>query len=642
MCGIAGLASSGAALDMAQLVAMGAALRHRGPDDEGAWMHRSGTIGFAHRRLSIIDISAAGHQPMQSASGRFVITFNGEIYNYQPLRRNLETSGCRVAWRGHSDTEVLLAGFEHWGVQRTLQQVEGMFAFALWDESGQKLVLARDRLGEKPLYLGCFGARLAFASEMRALLPATPGSRNLDAGAARSFLRFGYVRGSQSILEGVLRLPPGQVLELPRASLGTLRPDEILRRAEPYWSLRRVARTNHGTPGPSSAREAADTLEQLLRNSVANCMVADVPLGAFLSGGIDSSTVVALMQAQSTRPIRTFSIGFASQRHNEADHAKAVARHLGTDHTEFYLEPGEVIDLIPSMCEIYDEPFADASQLPTTVLARLARQQVTVALSGDGGDELFGGYQRYFTAQSIMRRLGWVPPRWRRMAAESIRRIALPGVANRILPGEMQFRARRFATRAAAPDVDSMRFAFLDHSPPNGPLPRGYGDAAARVREAIPDAITDGLRRQMFADQIDYLPDDILVKLDRATMWFGLESRVPLLDHHIVEFSWTLSSDLLGRHGASKAPLRDVLARYVPNTLFERPKQGFDVPLASWLRGPLRDWAEQLLSKSARLPQLIDAAQLQFIWREHIAGNIDACHHLWNVLMLTSWAEKNL
>lgn len=635
MCGIAGIASTAGPVALAELQAMAAALRHRGPDDEGFWKSGSGLIGFAHRRLSIIDLSPAGHQPMRSANGRFWITFNGEIYNFQSLRKKLDAAAPQQ-WRGHSDTEILLAGFEQWGVQETLLQADGMFAFAAWSEADGLLYLARDRLGEKPLYLGCFEGRLAFASEMRALHTLRRKRPQLDPAGIDSFLRFGYVRSDRPVLKDVAQLPPGRLLTMqwPPREVPCL--PALLSQARPYWLLSQAARQGLGATPPGSAAEAADKLESLLGESIRQRMVADVPVGAFLSGGIDSSTVVALMQTRSTRAVKTFSIGFAESAYNEAHHAKAVARHLQTDHTEFLLTAADAIALIPTLAGVYDEPFADASQLPTVMLARLARREVTVALSGDGGDELFGGYQRYRTALALHGLVRRIPLSLRRGCAALLCHVRPPPVLS--MP---YFRAQRLAERAAAGDIDAMRVRFLDRSPPAG-SPSGGPGSPAEGESAIPGFVAHPLQRQMYADQIDYLPDDILVKLDRATMAAGLEGRVPLLDHRLVEFSWTLPASLLLSGGRSKAPLRDVLTRYVPAALIDRPKQGFDIPLAEWLRGPLREWAGALVQRSAMILPGTDTERISGAWRKHSLGQIDASHYLWNILMLSSWAGRVL
>ena len=647
MCGLAGYFTPDGPVSAQLLKAMADTIRHRGPDDEGIWMDQAAGIGFAFRRLSILDLSPAGHQPMASASGRFVIMFNGEIYNHLELRRELGEQ----SWRGHSDTETLLAACEAWGLEATLRRAVGMFAIALWDRRKRTLALARDRIGEKPLYYGWQGKHFLFGSELKALR-AHPAFRNdIDRGAIALQMRLCYVPAPYSIYQGIAKLLPGTVLTLHlgnREQVSTNHPAPV-----PYWRLAEAVRTGRTDPFRGSDGEAVAALEAVLRASVRGQMMSDVPLGAFLSGGIDSSLVVALMQAQSTRPVRTFTIGFDHADYNEAEHAKAVARHLGTDHTELYVSSEAAQSVIPRLPALYDEPFSDSSQIPTFLVAQLARQHVTVALSGDGGDELFGGYNRYRVAAATWRRLGWMPAGLRTALAAGMRRISpsawdrLYGRLRPALPQAMH--ARQVGDKAhklaqildvRSPEVMYTRLVSL------------WLDPAALVRGSIepPGLLNDPQswsqaasfeQRMMYLDGMTYLPDDILVKVDRAAMGASLEGRMPFLDRDVVELAWRLPPAAKIRDGQGKWILRQLLDKYVPRELIERPKMGFGVPLDAWLRGPLKDWAEALL-EPARLARegYFDAALVGQKWREHQSGARNWQHHLWNVLMFQSWSEQ--
>ncbi|HET6435315.1 MAG TPA: asparagine synthase (glutamine-hydrolyzing) [Xanthomonadaceae bacterium] len=638
MCGIAGLVDA-AADAKASLDAMLARIAHRGPDDVGAWLDPDSGIALGHRRLAILDTSPCGHQPMASASGRYVLTYNGEIYNYVELRSALEATGA--TWHGHSDTEVLLAGFDAWGIAGTLRRCNGMFALAAWDREARTLTLARDRMGEKPLYFGWVGGRFAFASELKALAALPGWMPRMHPEAVASFLGAGYVRGPQSAIDGVYRLPPAASLALSLADLGARRDWPWLEaRIAPYWSLGNAAL---GGLAPSAGGQTATReLEELLADAVRLRMLADVPLGAFLSGGIDSSLVVALMQAQSARPVRTFSIGFHEAAHDEAPHARAVARHLGTEHTELYVGAHDALALVPRLAETFDEPFADHSQLPTMLVSQLARRHVTVALSGDGGDELFAGYGRYFAILRLWNGLRRLPPAARRVAAPLLAGAAAASRPfARILPRMHgpAFRLARLGERLAAGDADALRLSFIA----GGGVARMLAGPPSRdiLRCLPPDGLDDTLRRLMYADQLDYLPDDILHKVDRAAMAYALETRVPLLDHRVVEYSWRLPTASLVAHGQGKQPLRAILDRHVPRALVERPKQGFAPPIGHWLRGPLCDWAESLLSTaSLRELPLLDAGGVRAAWADHLRGRIDAGGALWNVLMLADWRQR--
>ncbi len=641
MCGIAGLVDRP---DAARgiLAAMLTRVAHRGPDDQGAWVDDVHGVALGHRRLSIIDTTVAGHQPMASAGGRFRLTYNGEIYNYEKLRRALESEGDLPTWRGHSDTEVMLAGFERWGIDETLRRCNGMFALVAWDRERRELTLARDRMGEKPLYFGWVGGRFAFASGLSALASIPGWTPRMEEAAITSFLGTGYVRGPQSAIAGVYRLPAGSVLTLGLEELRHIRDWAWLaQRLTSYWSLRQAAIDGIAAPLADDP-QTIDTLETLLHDAVRLRMVADVPLGSFLSGGIDSSLVVALMQAQSARPVRSFSIGFSEPGLDEAPYARAVARHLGTDHTELYLGPDDAVALVPRLAETFDEPFADNSQLPTMLVSELARRHVTVALSGDGGDELFAGYGRYFSILNLWRGLMRLPPPLRRMASPLL---ATMGMAMRpvasLLPAArgLPYRFDRLAERLSAGDADALRLSFIGGA---GIARMHAGRPSRDLGHCLPPhAVRDTLRRLMYADQLDYLPDDILHKVDRASMAYALEARVPLLDHRVVEYSWRLPTAMLVHDGKGKQPLRRILDRYVPRELVERPKQGFAPPMGAWLRGPLREWAESLLAPaSLRELPLLDVEGVNSVWRAHLDRRMDAGLSLWSVLMLADWRRR--
>jgi len=654
MCGFAGfLASSHAAGPDtlgATAVRMAQTLHHRGPDDGGVWVDAEAGIALGFRRLAILDLSPEGHQPMLSACGRYVVAFNGEIYNYRAIRKELEKQpiGPTPSFRGSSDTEVLLAAVCRWGLERAVRRFVGMFAFALWDRKERMLHLVRDRIGEKPLYYGWMGGTFLFGSELKALQahPAFEGA--VDRAALAAYVQHSYVPGPYCIYKGLRKLTPGTIL-----TLGATRPGTTPT-PESYWDARQVADAGMSAPFRGSEADAVDHLDRLLREAIAQQMMADVPLGAFLSGGIDSSTVVALMQAQSTRPVETFTIGFHEQGYDEAVHAKAVARHLGTRHTELYITPGEAMGVIPALPTMYDEPFADVSQIPTSLVSQLARRSVTVSLSGDGGDELFAGYNRYLHFIRLWNRIKRIPVASRRKIAAVLKAVptmgwdrvlgmARPVLARMLgvhIDGERVHRLADLVARA-----DGLGDLYLKSIQTCCPDSLVLGATGPRVR--ITDRVTwagfaDPAHTVMLLDLFTYLPDNILVKVDRASMGVSLESRAPFLDHRVVEFAWQLPMTMKIRGGRGKWLLRQVLYQYVPRDLVERPKMGFGVPIGAWLGGPLRDWAESLLEvRRLRAEGYFDPAPIRQRWEEHLAGRRDWRYFLWAILMFQAWLEGN-
>jgi asparagine synthase (glutamine-hydrolysing) len=648
MCGFAGFIdfrcqTSGEEL-RERALRMARSLLHRGPDDEGIWIDAAVGIALGHRRLSILDLSSAGHQPMLSETGRYVIVYNGEIYNFQELKTELGHSAKdRPSFRGHSDTEVMLACFERWGIKDSLVRMNGMFAFALWDRQERTLYLSRDRMGEKPLYYGWTGETLLFGSELKALQAHPSFTAGINRDALSLYLRYGCVPSPHSIFQGVYKLPPGTLLTLD----SNCRRDTKLAL---YWSLRKVAEEGTNAPLQCSEAEMLENLEDLLKEAVKIRMVADVPLGAFLSGGIDSSTVAALMQAESNRPVRTFSIGLHESDYNEAHHAAAVARHLGTDHTELYVTPDDALAVIPLMPTIYDEPFADSSQIPTFLLSRMARQHVTVALSGDAGDELFGGYNRHVWSARVWRAIAWLPRKARHTAGVAITRIDPQGwdsifrVLRHFLPSQARQRTpgnklHKLAGILSCSDPEEMYLRLVSHWSNPGSVPIGFQEPNTLLTGGGDWAkLPTVIHQMLFLDALTYLPNDILVKVDRASMAVGLEARVPLLDHRVVEFAWRIPVSAKIRDKQGKWALRQILGRYVPAQLIDRPKSGFGIPLGAWLRGPLRDWAESLLDeRRLKIEGFFDPGPVREKWAEHLSGKASWEHHLWDVLMFQAW-----
>jgi asparagine synthase (glutamine-hydrolysing) len=640
MCGISGIVGNlplpaGELRDAAQ--AMTDALAHRGPDGEGLWLDEAAGVAFGHRRLAIIDLSPGARQPMISASGRFALTYNGEIYNYRALRAELEAAGVR--FRTQSDTEVLLEGCARWGLEATAKRLVGIFALALWDRAERVLGLARDQLGVKPLYWSIERGRLLFGSQLAALAAHPAWRPEIDRNALAAYFRHSCVPAPHTIYRNVFKLPPGSILTLARG--GTPRLSR-------YWDARAVARAGIADRLHASETGAVDQLETLLRAAVERQMIADVPLGAFLSGGIDSSSVVALMQTQSDRPVRTFTIGFREADYDEAQHAGAVARHLGTDHTQLYVSPAEARNVIPRLADWFDEPFADSSAIPTFLVSEMARREVTVALSGDGGDELFAGYTRYRVARQIAGAMRL--PRALRAAAAAILRAPSPAGWDRLLaaiparwrPVQAGDKLQKLADVLALADGGAVyRRLVSAWERPERLVIGGSAPDSVLWDASVARDFADPVEAQQFLDTVSYLPDDILTKVDRASMAVGLEARVPLLDPEVVAFAWRLPPSLKLRQGRGKWLLREVLYRQVPRALVERPKMGFGVPIDRWLRGPLRDWAEDLLDeRRLRADGLLDAAIVRDAWRTHLSGARNLQHALWSVLMFEEWRRR--
>jgi asparagine synthase (glutamine-hydrolysing) len=648
VCGIAGIVGS---LPGDQLRGVGArmisTLKHRGPDDSGVWLDSAAGIAMGHQRLSIVDVSSTGHQPMISSRGRYVLTFNGEIYNHRQIRHELDSQAGILDWRGHSDTEVFLAAIEHWGVSESIAKCVGMFAFGLWDREERILHLARDRLGEKPLYFGIVAGTLVFSSELKAFRVVPGWSGEIDRKSLAAFMRYSCVPASQSIYRNVFKLPPAGLLSIPCTNLGRLAEKATIGRVRRYWSAFDFAARASMQPTVLDDGQACEQLEKLLVDAVTAQMQADVPLGAFLSGGIDSTTVVALMQRVGSNPVKTFSIGFDDTAYNEAEHAKKIAKYLGTEHTELYVRAEDALAVIPKLPALYDEPFADASQIPTYLLSKLAKNHVTVSLSGDGGDELFGGYNRHLWIPKLTERRNRFSRAGLRLVGRLLESAAPFGVETLLataIPGrfrsmQSEDKLIKLAKILSAGTTDDAYLAA--RSCWNNPE-----DIVMHATDStiLGDGSDNGMRienstqRMMFLDLISYLPDDILVKLDRASMGVSLESRVPLLDHRLVEFALRLPLSMKIRDGSGKWLLRQVLYKHVPRELLERPKAGFSLPIHDWLRGPLGDWAESLLSRSAlEAGSYLNADVIIKRWNEHKARKRNWQHQLWCVLMFQAW-----
>jgi asparagine synthase (glutamine-hydrolysing) len=642
MCGIVGFWSHKTLDENAAslLTAMTDRLTHRGPDAGGTWLDKDSGVGLGHRRLSIIDLSVEGAQPMHSRDGRWVVAFNGEIYNHQVLRDALPSHD----FRGHSDTESLVEHIAVFGVEATVQKTNGMFAFAAWDRKERQLWLARDRIGIKPLYYGQWRGRWVFGSELKPLTELPGFQPKLNRDAVTSMLRFNYIPCPATIYDGIFKLPPGHTICLTEGEEA---------QPKPWWTSWDAAYQAQQDPFTGSEDELVDSLEALLMDAVGLRMASDVPLGAFLSGGLDSSTVVSMMQAQSTRPVQTFSIGFEEAGFNEADHAKEIAHHLGTDHTELYLSSGEARDVIPLIPKYWDEPFSDSSQIPTYLVSKLARQNVTVSLSGDGGDELFCGYNRYTWADRIWSSIRRAPYFSRRVAHKIIEKtphavFQAAEMGLDVIPGLPKI--HRFADKVpkgakilSARSADEVYLQLCSHWKHPDRVVLGGKDTIGQFNDPQHRArFPDFVERMMLLDASAYMVDDILTKVDRASMAVSLEARVPLLDHRVFEFAWSVPLSMRMKEGQSKWPIREVLARHVPREMFERPKMGFGIPIGEWLRGPLVDWAENLLD-AQRLKEegVFEPNAVRKAWKAHMSGNFNQHYKLWDILMFQAWLDEN-
>jgi asparagine synthase (glutamine-hydrolysing) len=649
MCGITGFVDISRNNDQTSIQAtiarMMEPIRHRGPDDSGHWMDAQSGIALGFRRLSILDLSPTGRQPMFSANGRYVIVFNGEVYNFNQLRTELASLGH--SFRGHSDTEIVLAAICQWGIQGAVQRSNGMFAFALWDCQERCLTLVRDRLGIKPLYYGWAGSVFLFGSELKAVKAHPAFHADIDRDALALYLRHNCIPAPYTVYTGFRKLMPGTILTFKGNQPGEL-PDP-----EPYWSARHMAEMGTAHPYGGSDQDAVGELDALLRESIRERMIADVPLGAFLSGGIDSSAVVALMQAQSSRRIQTFTVGFQERDYDEAVHAKEIARHLGTDHTELYVTPQETQAVIPLLPTLFDEPFSDSSQIPTFLISELARRHVTVSLSGDGGDELFGGYNRYSWVSKIWKTTGWLPGPVKSLGSATLHKIPPAAwetlLSNRLIPSKWRIsesgeKMRKVAEVLSAGGPHDIYLDLVSHWKNPSSVVRGAVEPPTSLtrREAWAQ-LPDFTSWMMYMDLVTYLPDDILTKVDRASMGNSLEARVPYLDdHRVVEFAWRLPLRMKIRNGKGKWLLRQVLHQYVPGRMLERPKKGFSLPIDKWLRGPLRGWAEALLDEQRlKAEDFFNPEPISQKWREHVSGKHNWQYYLWDILMFQAWLEAN-
>ncbi|AAZ18527.1 probable asparagine synthase, glutamine-hydrolyzing [Psychrobacter arcticus 273-4] len=649
MCGVNGFFNAHTTIPVQNVIAqMNAAIDHRGPDAGDAWLDENIGLVLGHQRLAIQDLSPAGAQPMHSACGRYVLAFNGEIYNHLQLREQLMIEGHAPAWRGHSDTETMLACFVAWGIEKTLQAMVGMFAIVLWDRQQKVLTLARDRMGEKPLYWGWQGQSLYFSSELKGLKAHPSFKTDINRDAITLLLRHNCIPAPYSIYQGIEKLRPGHWVQLPLSDIQQAKTAQ----SKAYWRFNDIVEAGLADPFTGSPEQAVDALESALMQSIGGQMQSDVPLGAFLSGGIDSSTVVALMQAQSSRPVKTFTIGFDDAGYNEATHAKAIAKHIGTEHTEMYMRPEDALAVIPKLSSIYCEPFSDSSQIPTFLVNQLAHQHVTVALSGDGGDELFGGYNRYLMAQQVWSKSRKLPRPMRQLAAVSLTALSpkswdtLVNTLSPVIPKRLNLRTPgdKAHKLAGVLNIDSEQAFYQNltsHWQDPAQLVIGAQEPATLISDSSCWPTTDSFQHAMMAmDAQTYMTDDILVKVDRAAMANSLETRVPMLDHRIAELAWRMPLDYKIRNGEGKWLLKQVLYRHVPRELIERPKMGFGIPLHDWLRGSLRDWAEALLDRNLLQQQgYFNPAPIRKIWNEHLSGVFNHQHQLWDILMFQAWLE---
>ena len=645
MCGIAGFINPNSNSNSSEniLSRMLSCLIHRGPDDHDMWFDKKVGLALGHRRLSILDLSPFGRQPMTSSCQRYVITLNGEIYNWFSLKEELEHSGKAPRWKGSSDTEIFLAAISAWGVLDTLNRVRGMFAFALWDNCQKCLTLARDRIGEKPLYYGTVNGNFAFASELKALSALSQTPLDLEQDAVALMLRYGYVPEPYSIYKKINKLPPGTMISIsPNGQVGEV---------QHYWSFTDFASEHQKNPIQLSDANVVDEFERLMVSSIKEQMVADVPLGAFLSGGLDSSSVVAVMQRNSQRPVKTFTVGYNESSYNEAEHAKEIAKYLGTEHTELRISAKQSLDVIPSLPDIYDEPFADVSQIPATLIAKLTSEHVSVCLSGDAGDELFGGYNRYLWTNVMWKWLGMFPASARKPIGQLLNQVPidltnrLHSLINPMLPKSYNInnpgdKLHKVSQIFAAQSRDQL-YQFLV-SQWRGPLPlKNIVEPPTFLSQPEKWPVLGSYSERMMAvDTVTYLPQDILVKVDRAAMSAGLETRIPFLDLRLLEFSWRLPINQKIRNGEGKWVIRQLLSRYIPKSLWDRPKQGFAVPIEHWLRGPLREWADDLLApEKLANDEFLDPRPIRRIWEQHQSGQ-NMQYALWNIIMYRAWRER--
>ena len=658
MCGIVGIFSKFKKKDFENSIYnMSSVLTHRGPDDNGVWIDEESGIAFGHQRLSIMDLSSAGHQPMASSCGRFNIVFNGEIYNHLQLREELNVLKCEQSWHGHSDTETLVTAFSHWGVESTLSRLVGMFAIAIWDLQEKKLSLIRDRFGEKPLYYGWSKGVFVFGSELKALRSYKNFNNPIDRNVLSLYMQYMYVPTPYSIFKNVYKLEPGCILQIDEKGL-----PQPLRSApfapfnsqgvfiKQWYSLSSVAK-NGQKKLIKDEEEAIGLLEEALLKSVQSQIISDVPLGAFLSGGVDSSIIVSLMQKLSMRPVKTFTIGFEESGFNEAIFAKDVAKYLNTDHHELYITPRDAFEVIPSLPTLYDEPFADSSQIPTYLVSKLARQNVTVALSGDAGDELFGGYNRYLWGDRIWNQVKWMPPSLRSILGGVIQKLPVSTwdevghlLPNKYRVSSMGDKAHRMAHRLKT--VNSLGDMYRSL------VTEGYREESLVINDGliletkldncnIISSINESEQHMMLWDSLTYLPDDILTKVDRAAMGVSLETRIPFLDHRVAELAWRLPLDMKIKHGEGKWPVRQILYKYVPRELIERPKAGFAIPVGQWIRGPLREWASDLLDETKLQDEgYFNSKLIMELWSQHLSGRYDWTPRLWAVLMFQAWLRE--
>jgi len=658
MCGITGIFGNLRKDELAISVQkMSSTLTHRGPDDAGTWINEESGIAFGHQRLSIVDLSSVGHQPMMSPCGRFSVIFNGEIYNHLQLRDKLNASAYKQSWKGHSDTETLVSAFSQWGIEKTLEQLVGMFAIAVWDTRIKKLYLIRDRFGEKPLYYGWSNNTFLFGSELKALRSYKGFNNEIDRNVLSLYMQYMYVPSPYSIFKDVYKLDPGCILEIDDS--GKVQPPEQITSSvfnakgisiKQWYSLSKIAKNSQNNL-IEDENEAIELLEKTLLESVQSQLISDVPLGAFLSGGIDSSVIVSLMQKVSKNPVKTFTIGFEESAFNEAIYAKDVAKHLGTDHHELYITASDAIEVIPSLPTLYDEPFADSSQIPTYLVSQLAHQSVTVSLSGDAGDELFGGYNRYLWGSRVWNKVKWIPPNLRSIVGGVIQKLPVSewdklghSLPNKYRVSSMGDKAHRMAHRLkTVKNLDDMYHSLVTE---------GYREESLVINDGlvletkldnynIISSISESEQRMMLWDSLTYLPDDILTKVDRAAMGVSLETRIPFLDHRVAELAWRLPLEMKIKNGEGKWPVRQVLYKYVPRELIERPKAGFAVPVGQWIRGPLREWASDLLDeKRIQREGYFNPKLVKELWEQHLSGRHDWTPRLWAILMFQAWLEE--